>query len=112
MGGTKAQGFTLDDFDREPPSAREMWMADHAVPGGIITAVVLGVSAGLAFAITVWWLGVGLGVLYAAVGIALWAQPVRKVGAWRRQRREAERMFASYVGAAAPPPAPSHRATG
>jgi uncharacterized protein (DUF58 family) len=102
----------LDAFDREPPSAREEWMARHAVPGGIITATVLGVSAGLAFATTVWWLGVALGVVYAAVGIALWAQPVRKVGAWRRTRRDAERMFASYVGAGAPAPRPSHRATG
>ena len=107
---TKAQGFELDDLDREPPSAREEWMARHAVPGGIITATLLGVSAGLAFAITVWWLGVALGIVYAAVGIALWAQPVRKVSAWRRKRREADRLFASYAGGGEAAPMPSHHA--
>ena len=95
MGKTKPVGFELSVFGREQPSERELWMARNAVPGGDLTAVVLGLSAGFAFSISAWWLGVVLGVLYAAVGVALWAQPVRKVGRWHRKQREADRLFGS-----------------
>jgi hypothetical protein len=73
-------------------------MARHAVPGGILTAIVLGVSAGFAFAITSWWLGLVVGVGYAAVGVGLWAATVRKVARWRRDQRAAARRLASYLG--------------
>jgi hypothetical protein len=95
MGKTKPFGFEFSVFGREQPTQREMWMARNAVPGGIVTAIVLGLSAGLAFAISAWWLGVILGVVYAAVGVAVWAQTVRKVGRWHRKQREADRLFGS-----------------
>jgi hypothetical protein len=93
MGKTKPYGFEFGVFEREQPTAREAWMARNAVPGGILTAVLLGMTAGFAFAISAWWLGVVLGVLYAAVGVAVWAQPVGKVGRWHRKQQEADRLF-------------------
>ena len=63
-----------------------------------LTAIVLGLSAGFAFAMTSPWLGLVAGVGYAAVGVSLWAAAVRKVGRWHRDQRDAARRLASYLG--------------
>jgi hypothetical protein len=110
MGRTKSPGFPygleVGRVVRHEPHAREIWMARHAVPGGIVTAVVLGVSAGFAFGLSSWWLGLVVGILYAAVGVGLWAAAVRKVGRWHREQREAARRLASYLGESPPPRPP------
>ena len=70
-------------------------MARHAIAGGLATAIIMGVAAGFAFGRTHWALGIITAILYATVGILVWADAVRKVSLWRRKQRTAERMFSS-----------------
>ena len=92
----------LDRYASGRPGPVDLWMARHAVPGGLITALALGVGAGFAFALTSWVLGAVLGLVYSSIGVLLWADAVRKVVRWRRKRRAAADVLGGRLSALAP----------